>query len=24
LHGQKKCPKGHFDCGLKIDVTKLS
>lgn len=21
LHGKKECPKGHFDCGQKIDVT---
>jgi ADP-heptose:LPS heptosyltransferase len=20
LHGKKKCPKGHFDCGFKIEV----
>ncbi|MEO9531377.1 MAG: glycosyltransferase family 9 protein [Crocinitomicaceae bacterium] len=24
LHGKKSCPKGHFDCGLKIDVTQLN
>ena len=24
LHGKKTCPKSHFDCGMKIDVTQLS
>ncbi len=23
LHGHKKCPKGHFDCGYKIDLNKI-
>ena len=24
LHGKKECPQKHFDCGFKIDVTKLN
>lgn len=23
LHGKKECPKGHFDCAFKIDITQL-
>jgi heptosyltransferase-2 len=23
LHGHKSCPKGHFDCGNKLDLTKI-
>ena len=24
LHGKNTCPKGHFDCGNKLDVSKIS
>ncbi len=24
LHGKITCPKGHFDCGNKLDVSKIS
>jgi heptosyltransferase-2 len=23
LHGFKNCPQGHFDCALKIDISKI-
>jgi len=24
LHGKNTCPNGHFDCGKKLDLSKIS